>query len=146
MSWGVVTQDADKQALLESLIDAMEIPPYIDRARPEAEAQLAAGKVAAKALLSSDAIGLPGSIYRVGINDHSNDVHAKPADFAHEFLNVVVYELAQQEQQAGVGSGPSDAESAAVTMDSSVSVNTPEPSAEATDVAPASADGEPSAE
>lgn len=100
MSWSVTTPDGTAEQLLQHL-DAMELAAegneYLDLCRAEAQAQLDAGKKALKDLLSSGTLGVPGSIFRVSINGHSNPAHIPVSGWAFEMLNVVVYELAQPE-------------------------------------------------
>lgn len=90
MSWGMSTEKTTA-AEFASAVDALELGDgySADFARDEAEAQLAAAKSAAKAILASGALGTEGE-YLASLSGHAEPGHERREGYSGDFVNVIV--------------------------------------------------------
>lgn len=96
MSYSVYT--VTDGAGIDAAIDALVIS--YDHL-PEADAQLAAAKEAAKAIVKSGTVGDPASvIFQVSISGHANPNHAPASGYANDAANVSVSQTNQAALEA----------------------------------------------
>lgn len=94
MSWNV-SLPATPAAEFDAAVDALELPVREhmtpDAYGPEAQAQFAAAKAAAKAIAASGALGR--GPFGCQLNGHANPDHAPREGWANDTMNVSVYQM-----------------------------------------------------